>query len=776
MTLKRQMQALLRAGGALLCTALAFASQAENPVADPAAIVTSGNTRLTVLTPEMIRIEHSDKGQFEDRPTFAIQNRRPQPEVPAYKVTEDDTFLYLDTDKLHLKYRKGTNPMTSPASADNLSITMTVEGSDTATVWFPGKVDTLNLKGTCRTLDCSNGDNKRAEMEDGVVSRSGWAVINDSWSNRRPDGSRSYAMEPNAELGYPWWAERADPEALDLYFMGYGHDYKKAVGDFTRIAGRIPLPPAYVFGYWYSKYDAYTSDDFRNIMAELDSNGIHGDVMIIDMDWHWNGEEACNSAGRGAWTGWSWNTHLIPDPEQLLADMHADNYRVALNLHPAYGIDSIESPQYYKAMTADFGTRFNAPDTSTIAWYHDAPEFASSFFRTIARDHENEGVDFWWLDWQQHLTSPYTEGLGETFWINHLFYNDMAKNRPDRRPVIFHRWGGLGSHRYQIGFSGDTFINFPTLAFQPWFTSTAANVGYAYWGHDLGGHAIGDPTEFEWANNPELVLRWIQFGVFTPIFRTHATKDSRIERRVWKYENFPTIREAFKLRYTLFPYIYTMARKTYDDGIAICRPLYYEYPEAEEAYNYEGEYFFGDDILVAPITAPSADGKVSSKEIWFPEGKWWDVAHSRMIEGPVVETIDYTMEEIPYFFRAGAIIPNNPEGLKSVLDKPEEMILNIVAGASGSSTLYEDRGDNQNYAESFAITPLSYDDNARKVTIAPRVGDPTGLPATRAWTLKIHNVDAPATAAPDTEYDAARRLLTVKLPAAPVSQSVEYSF
>ena len=109
----------------------------------------------------------------------------------------------------------------------------------------------------------------------------------------------------------------------------------------------------------------------------------------------------------------------------------------------------------------------------------------------------------------------------------------MKHNRPDRRPVIFHRWGGLGSHRYQIGFSGDTFINYPTLAFLPYFTATASNVGYGYWGHDVGGHQSDHRQD---VNDPELLLRWVQAGVFTPIFRTHATKGTYINRMLWTYD------------------------------------------------------------------------------------------------------------------------------------------------------------------------------------------------------------------------------------------------
>ncbi len=611
-----------------------------NLQANPDATVVSGNARFTVLTPEMIRIEYSDKGVFEDKATFAVVNRNL--DVPAFEKKEDDTFLYINTDKLSLKYRKDSKIETDPASSQNLIITLNNNG----TVWYPGKPDSMNLKGTTRTLDRSDGDNKRKELENGLVSRSGWAVIDDSWATKRADGSHSFALAPNEEIGYDWQTGRTDPDALDIYFLGYGHDYKKALSDFTKIAGKIPLPPAYVFGYWYSKYASYTSDDYRNIMSDLEKNDIPCDVMILDMDWHWNGDKT-ESGGRGGWTGWSWNTNLIPDAKTLLGDIHAKNFKIGLNLHPADGVTKSESPEYFAAMNESLKGKYG--DENNIPWVLDNTDFTKAFTSTILRDHESEGVDFWWLDWQQHLTSKFTEGLGETFWCNHVFFNDMAKNRPDVRPVIFHRWGGLGCHRYQIGFSGDAKINFPTLAFQPYFTATASNVGYGYWGHDLGGHLMTKNVD---ANDPELVLRWLQFGVFTPIFRTHATKDNRIERQIWKFPNFPSMREAVKLRYALFPYIYTMARETYDTGVSLCRPLYYDYPEDDEAYAFENEYMFGNDILVAPITEPAVDG-ISTAKIWFPEGAWWSASTNELIEGPCIKTMKFTAEQIPYFFKQG---------------------------------------------------------------------------------------------------------------------------
>ena len=385
-------------------------------------------------------------------------------------------------------------------------------------------------------------------------------------------------------------------------------------------------------------------------------------------------------------------------------------------------------------------------------------------------------------DWQQHLTSPYTSGLGQTFWCNHVFYNDMVTNRPDRRPVIFHRWGGLGSHRYQIGFSGDALINFPTLAFQPYFTATASNVGYAYWGHDLGGHAF---TDEKTVNDPELVLRWIQFGVFTPIFRTHATKDDRIERRIWKFPNFHDMLKAVRLRYSLFPYIYTMARETYDTGIGMCRPLYYEYPDREEAYRYEGEYFFGNDILVAPVTEPAPDGKTSPKEIWFPEGNWWSASTNQLIEGPWVRTLDFKADQIPYFFREGAVIPFSPETVKNVTAPQTAIVLMIVGGKDGEGSLYEDRGDNSDYATVYATTKFSHTVAGKTETyvIEPRQGNASGLVEKRLWTLEILNVPSPEQISLNGseltprawKYDADSRTLTISLPETRCSERNEVS-
>ncbi len=713
----------------------------NDPVAHPDAVVKAGKARFTVLTPEMIRIQYSEKEKFEDRATFAVVNRRLP--VPQFTKEQKNGWLTIKTNTLTLKYKIGGS--LNANGADALSISMTLNGRPV--VWYPGKDDSMNLKGTTRTLDGQIGDNKRQELENGLLSRAGWSIIDESPRTRRGDGSTTFAFDGQQD-GIEWVAEPVDKDAIDWYFMGYGHQYKKALGDYIKIAGRQPMPPLYVLGYWYSKYQRYTSDEFMEIVNDVKRNQIPMDVMIFDMDWHTQG-----------WTGWTWDRTAIPDPEGLIDWMHNNGLKVSLNLHPADGVDDDED--FFTELRSDMGM---AATEKVVPWNLSDKKFYHNMFNRIIRARERQGVDFWWLDWQQNLTSKYIDGLGETFWCNHVFYNDMRLNRPDHRPLIFHRWGGLGSHRYPIGFSGDSFTTYGTLAWQPYFTATASNVCFGYWGHDLGGH------QQTGGNDPEIYLRWMQYGVFTPIFRTHATNWPGIERRIWKYDNFPLLLETVKLRYALMPYIYNACRQAYDTGVSLCRPLYYEWPEQNESYLYEDEYMFGDDILVAPVVTQSGvDGK-AARRTWLPEGRWFDVCRNKVVEGNRSFIDSYAQQEIPFFFRAGSIIVNNPP-MMNLNTRPDRLILKVVPGADGQTSLYEDEGDTEAYKDGqFTTTAMKHQGNT--LTIEPRQGSFKGMPAERAYTVEFIGTNCPKSVAIDGKqcgngvwnYDEQRHLVTVYVP------------
>ena len=730
------------------------AASGSDPMANPEAVVTSGRARFTVLTPRMIRIQYSSKGLFEDRATFAVINRNLP--LPDFSTREENGFLYIETGQLTLRYKIGSTISPSLKSPNNLSVTMNLNGRDV--IWYPGKEDALNLKGTKRTLDTASGDNQRPDLEDGIISRAGWALIDESPKTKRGDGSTTFAFEGQVD-GIDWLAKPVDANALDWYFMGYGHDYKDAISDYIKIAGRQPLPPLYVLGYWYSKYQRYSQQDFINLVNEMRQNDIPLDVMIYDMDWHLDG-----------WTGWTWNKSLIPNPPGLINWMHNQGLKVGLNLHPADGVASYED--HFSEIAKDMKV-----SGDRVPWMLEDSTFYRSMFTHIIREREKEGVDFWWIDWQQNLTSFYTDGLGETFWCNHVFFNDMRLNRTDRRPFIFHRWGGLGSHRYPIGFSGDTYSTFGSLAFQPYFTATASNVCFGYWGHDLGGHLQIAPT------NSELMLRWLQFGVFSPIFRTHGASQEGNERRIWKLDNFPMLLDCVNLRYQLMPYIYTAARQAYDTGISICRPLYYDWPEENEAYRQEGEYMFGDDILVSPIVTAAGNNQKAFHKTWLPEGSWYDVCHNEMVEGATTISHYYGMGDIPYFVKAGAVVVCDPP-MRNLKNASSSLVVKVYPGSDGETSLYEDAGDTQDYENgAFATTSFSQTRTPSELslTIAPRQGQYDGMLAERSYQVVFVLEDEPrevtvnGVPTDDWTYDGQMRQVTVTVPVTDCGQQTVVS-
>lgn len=338
-----------------------------------------------------------------------------------------------------------------------------------------------------------------------------------------------------------------------------------------------------------------------------------------------------------------------------------------------------------------------------------------------------------------------TPGLSNTFWLNHVFFNHAKEKADNERPFIYHRWGGLGSHRYPLGFSGDTFITWETLRFLPYFTATASNVNYGYWGHDIGGHMFKKKPG---VTDPELYLRWLQYGVFTPIFKTHSTKDRNIVRYFWAFPEYMfEMRDALKLRYSLAPYIYNAARENYDTGVAMTRPLYYEYPSLEEAYSHPEQFFFGSDIIAAPVGNPvdSISG-LAKRKIWFPEGRWYDYASGEMIEGPSEREFEYTLAENPFYVKGGAIVPMNPDKVNSLQAPCDTLVLTFIPGGGGSLRHYEDDGISNDYDKSYAITNVIKNvvANGIKVTVEARKGTYHNAPAVRNYEMRF-----PATLPPD---------------------------
>ena len=715
----------------------------HNPEASEKAVITEGNARFTILTDRLIRMEWAEDGVFEDRASLAVINRNLP--VPAFRVSRNDGSLIIKTDAVTLTY-KGTDCF----SEENLKLTFRMNGS--LQVWYPGKDNGANLLGTARTLDKCMGFGKLNPgdpMEPGILSRDGWAVIDES--------SRHILCKDDSSWG-EWVSPRPEGKRIDWYMFAYGHDYMAALADFTKIAGKIPLPPKYAFGYWWSRYWKYSDEEFLALGREFRERQIPIDIMVIDMDWHYTypltrEKTPKDEVGqRFGWTGYTWNRDYFADPEGFLADVHSLGLKTSLNLHPALGVDPRE--ECYDRFVADYLSRcseYDGPEgyrsgahRVRVPFRMSQQEWADAYFNSVIHPLEDQGVDFWWLDWQQWKESEYVEGLNNTYWLNWTFFNDKVRQGASEgksadRPMIYHRWGGLGSHRYQLGFSGDTYDTWEVLAFLPYFTATSSNVGYGYWGHDIGGHMqlVKRPTE------AEMMTRWIQYGVFTPIFKTHSSNSSRMERRIWAFpDHYEYMKDAIELRYALSPYIYDMARKAYDTGVSMCRPLYYTHPDKDEAYEWKEEFMFGDNILATVLCQPadSTTGK-TQRRMWFPTGAdWYDMAHKKMHKGGSVKTLYYGINENPWYVKSGSIIPFAAEGIQS-LQQQSSVLRIFIAPGEGSSSYqhYEDDGMSQAYEEDHAKTEFRKRSTASLcvLEIGRREGNYKGMPECRDYTVVI---------------------------------------
>lgn len=665
------------------------------------AVVKVDKLRITVLQEGLLRLEFDPEKKFENRPSQLIWRRKL--EIPNFSVEKNEKKLTIETEKLKLTYLRDKKEL----SENNLTIKVKANNEN----WYYGKEDENNLKGTYRTLDGIDG---AIELDQGLLSKSGWTLIDDSES--LVFNETGWLEARNKSEGYQ-----------DLYFLAYGDQYQQVLKDFSRLTGEIPLLPRWSLGNWWSRYWEYTDQELKELMLEFEKKEIPLSVCIVDMDWH----QVENEYTTG-WTGYSWNRDFFPEPDKFIDWLHQKGLKTGLNLHPADGVHPHEDQylEFAEYMDHDSeakkGIQFDLSDL----------DFINGYFKYLHNPIEDEdGVDFWWLDWQQGTESG-LEGVDPLWGLNHLHFYDLARNN-DKRKFIFSRWGGLGSHRYPIGFSGDTVVSWDSLKFQPYFTSTASNVLYGWWSHDIGGHCMG--TE-----DPELYTRWLQFGVFSPIMRLHSTKDPYLDRRPWGHgaEVLEIARDYMQLRHKLIPYLYTHSYQAKETAISLIRPMYYQ-DQKQPAYSLPDQYYFGSELIAAPFLDPvDEQTNLSKQTVWLPEGDWFNYFSGEYYPGKSWHNIYGDLSDFPLFAKAGAVIPLAAEAKFGDTANPTKLEIDIFPGANNKFELYEDNGAaiESKLRTAKTIFKLDWQKNQLNFEILPLEGSAAVIPAERSLKLKFRSI------------------------------------
>ena len=496
--------------------------------------------------------------------------------------------------------------------------------------------------------------------------------------------------------------------------------------------------PRFALGNWWSRYHDYTDREYLNLIQEFENSKVPFTVATVDMDWHYSttvdeefkiteqGLADSFHGGKSGWTGYTWNKHLFPDYKKFLKILNDKNYKVTLNLHPHSGV------RFFEKQYKEFSKRCGIDPKTKQVVECDVTDtnFINAYFDVLLNPYEEDGVRFWWMDWQQG-TKTKIDGLDPLWAFNHYLYLNNGKD--GKEPIILSRYAGVGSHRYQVGFSGDTHITWDTLKYLPYFTATSSNIGYTWWSHDIGGHMGG-------YKNDELYVRSIQFGVFSPINRLHSTCENVITKEPRYYKNgIGQITEKWlRFRHSLIPYLYSANARNHWHGEGIIEPLYYEWKE-EEAYRYKQEYLFNKDLLVSVVTNKINKEGLAKVDMYIPKGTWTDIFTGEQYVSDGKEyKLQRTLDTMPVLAKEGTVLTlSRDEG--NVSDNPKTLELWVYNG-NKSSEMYE-RGKNASGYTQF-VSEYKEKDNGEyteKLSIS-YLGDKNVVPKNRKVIVRFKNI------------------------------------
>ena len=665
--------------------------------------VIKGKTyRITVLSPLLVRLEYSQTGEFEDRPTELVMNRN----FPAVKFEqkEDSKYLTITTDYFNLTYQKEMPFAGSKVSPDqNLRIELT----ETDKYWYMNHPEVRNYGGTSFSLDGADG---KAKYGKGLYSTDGFTSIDDS---------NSLIFNQDGSLG------KRNDARTDIYVFMYKRDFGAALRDYFTLTGFPPLVPRYSLGVWWNRNIPYNAKDLEKLLFQFNKYRIPLSIVMLGDSWHKENNKLKS--------GLSFNLDLMKRPKRVVEFLHSRNVRLALKVNPIEGISATED--YFLPFKKASGVEEDKNGVAPFNVFN--PNVLSAYFDYLIHPLMNYGVDFFWIDYDNINDQTSLRAL------THYHFNDF-KQILNRRGIVFARSAGIAQHRYPIIYTGETLVSWKNLQLLPMYNSTASNIGLSWISNDIGGFTGG-------IEDPELYARFVQFGTFSPILRLSADLGKYYKREPWRWDitTSSVVSQYMRLRHSLIPYLYSEAYRYSRTGLPLVQPLYYKYPEIYDEPTYRNEYYFGSNLLVAPITTKmeSLMDRTILK-LYLPDGVWYDFTNGKRYMGGKRYTAFYKREDYPVFAKQGTIIPLAMLDEKNLNDTkpPKNMEIQVFPGASSTYEMYEDDGLSSLYEKGFFIVTdidYAYQKNNFTVTIRPVAGKSGIIPDYRAYRIRFRNTKEP---------------------------------
>ena len=574
-----------------------------------------------------------------------------------------------------------------------------------------------------------------------------------------PDGDVSYIglrvaplESPEQESRLTFWSE-FEPQA-DYYFIA-GKDYDEVIHGYRTLTGKAPVMPKWVMGFWQSRERYTTQAELVETLAEMRRRHIPVDNIVQDWQ-YWKDDQ---------WGSHEFEASRFPDPEKMLDDVHAMNARFMISVWPKFYTNT----EHYKELKAAGYAYTHAEEAGLVDWLDHEQTFYDAyaeggrklFWKQMDESlytKYNRKIDAWWMDasepnlrdclpidyfkWLITPTAlgPSTEYLNAYALVNaQAIYEGQRGVDPDKRVFLLTRNGFAGLQRYSTAsWSGDIGTSWTDMRMQMAAGLNYSMSGIPFWGMDIGGFSVMGKF-YNPANNAEwqeLQTRWHQFGTFVPLFRAHG----QFPRRELMYiadagtPAYESILWYMRLRYRLMPYLYSLAGAVNYDDYTIMRGLPMDFPGDPAVRDLSDQWMFGPALMPCPVY----EYKARSREVYFPEGGWYDFYSGAYIPGGVSLTADAPYERMPLYARAGSILPVGPEMEWSDEKPADDLLLIVYAGADAHFTLYEDDGLTYAYEKGACSTiDLHWDDAARTLTVGERDGSFSGMLQERTFRVVV---------------------------------------
>ena len=535
-----------------------------------------------------------------------------------------------------------------------------------------------------------------------------------------------------------------DSEAADGvdYTVFYGPSLDKVMAEYRKATGDAPMPPKTALGFWQSKERYASQQEWSDIAAEYRER--HHPIDNFVQDWFY-------------WDPWPWGSHKFdaaryPNPADGIAKLHDDYHlQFMISVWGKFIPGNQEHPN--DNLSAMDAKGFLYPGLGSSERYYDAfnPDARKLYWQLMRDDLFKLGVDAWWLDasepeldmmaFRSTATAAGPGALVLNGWpLMHTsgVSRGQLATAPEKRVFILTRSAYAGQQRTGAAcWSGDITATWQVYADQIPAGLNFCLSGIPYWTTDIGAFFVPGNVYPKGASDPgyrELFTRWFQYGAFCPIFRVHGTD---FAKEMWRFgpDTEKILNQYDELRYRLMPYTYSQAWNVTSRGGTIMRALVMDFPTDAVAREVKDEFLFGPSLLVCPVIQP----KVRSRVVYLPAGtRWIDFWTGVSYPGGSTVKADAPISRIPIFVRAGAIVPMGPL-MQYVDEKPTDPTeIRIFPGASGSFTLYEDEGMNNNYRKGMHSTiPFTWNDRLQSLKIGARTGSYPGMLGSRTFRIVI---------------------------------------